>query len=340
MLRPAWAICSAACALSKVAWADPVDVPTAALPRPSDGELTWRLRSGGVTVPDGATSDGPADTSPTIPTRPLPRLLLQDPLRAQPPRFAISGGPSFAAAASGAAGASTALDPSWLPDFADAPSPSATRGPSPQISWDQPTGPIFLPLAPHDPYEPAPSSAAPAAAATPSPVVDDRSGWARWNASLVGVSATVLAFDAVMVAAFTLLPTEVTGWHEPEFNGLKKNFTEGPRVDNDRFVFNYVAHPLAGSEYYLIARNRDLNWWQSMAYSTALSTAFEFLIESTYEQASWQDLWITPVSGTALGELRWQVKKALENPTTGKPVGTLNKILYVVIDPFDAVYKL
>jgi len=143
-----------------------------------------------------------------------------------------------------------------------------------------------------------------------------------------------------MIAAFTALPAETTGWNAPKYEGLKGNFTQGPRFDNDKTYFNYVAHPLAGSEYYLAARNRNCTWWQSLAYSAAVSGVFEFFIESAYERASWQDLWITPVTGAVIGELRWQLKKALVSRTEGKPIGTLNKILYVVIDPMDAVYKL
>lgn len=266
-----------------------------------------------------------------VPPAPVPRFELDDPLT-PPPRAEIEavGTPL------------TALHPSWLPRESDSTAPPR-QGPRPwdgNVSWDPQPGPHLSPLSPLDGYVPPPVPLASSSASSQAPALDDRSGWARWNASLWGVTATVLTFDVVMVIGFTLLPSDVTGWGEPRFNGLKKNFTVGPRVDNDRFLFNYVAHPLAGSEYYLIGRNRGLNWWQSAAYSAALSTAFEFLIESAYEQASWQDIWITPVAGTVFGELRWQVKKALENPSTGKPVGTLNKILYVVIDPFDAVYKL
>jgi hypothetical protein len=144
-----------------------------------------------------------------------------------------------------------------------------------------------------------------------------------------------------VVAGFSLLPHDVTGWQkDPEFHGLEGNFTEGPRFDNDRFYFNYIAHPIDGSEFYLTARNRNLSWWQSLSYAAAVSTSFELFIESAYERASWQDLFITPVSGAVLGELRWQAKKSLEHPSTGRPIGTANKILYVFIDPFDAVYKL
>ena len=143
-----------------------------------------------------------------------------------------------------------------------------------------------------------------------------------------------------MVATLSLLPKDFTSWNKPNFYGLRRNLSSGPSFDYDNVFFNYIAHPYDGSEFYLIARNRDLNWWQSFAYAVAVSSFFEFFIESAYEGASWQDLWITPVSGAVIGELRWQAKKALENPRTGKPTGTVNKILYVVVDPLDAIFNL
>lgn len=326
-----------ACFLGSCLWgltahADPVDLPAAGLP--PDQVLSPALDG----MDPAVTIVNLEGSLATVPPLPVPRFELEDPLARPPLHGELGYVPPTR----------DALHASWLPSEGDPrgepldPQTGLARGSAwtPGSPWE-PSGPYITPLSPLDSNQPAPARLTSTSASAPPPqTFDDRSGWARWNASLWGVSTTVLAFDAVMVAAFTLLPTEVTGWHEPEFNGLKKNFTEGPRVDNDRFLFNYVAHPLAGSEYYLIARNRDLNWWQSMAYSAALSSAFEFLIESAYEQASWQDIWITPVSGTVIGELRWQVKKALENPSTGKPVGIFDKILYVVIDPFDAVYKL
>ncbi|HKO50605.1 MAG TPA: DUF3943 domain-containing protein [Polyangiaceae bacterium] len=169
---------------------------------------------------------------------------------------------------------------------------------------------------------------------------DERSSWAQWNASLPGVTTTVMVFLATMVGGFSLLPKNTTGWSQPEFSGLEGNFTKGPRFDNDHGYWNYAFHPLGGSEFYMMARNRELTWWQSFAYAAAVSSTFEFFIESAYERASWQDLWITPVSGAFIGELRWQAKKALEDPHSGKPIGALNNVLYVIVDPFEAIYQL
>jgi hypothetical protein len=166
------------------------------------------------------------------------------------------------------------------------------------------------------------------------------SGWAWWNSNLAGATATTLSFMCTMVVGFTFLPSDETGWGRPKFEGLKGNFREGPRFDNDRTYWNYVFHPIEGSEFYLVGRNRGLTWWQGLTYSFLMSGTFEYFIESAYERASWQDLWITPITGAAIGELRWQAKKALEDDKTGKPVGTLKKVLYVVLDPLDALSTL
>lgn len=168
----------------------------------------------------------------------------------------------------------------------------------------------------------------------------ERSWWARWNSNIWGVSASVGVLMIGTVAALSLVPQDVSGWNKPNFYGLKRTFTSGPSFDYDHYYFNYIAHPYDGSEFYLVARNRDYTWWQSFLYAAAVSSTFEFVIESAYEGASWQDLWITPVSGAVIGELRWQAKKALEDPESGKPIGTTNKILYVIVDPLDAIFKL
>ncbi len=172
------------------------------------------------------------------------------------------------------------------------------------------------------------------------PAADDRSAWARWHSSIWGASASIGALMITTVATLSLLPSEISGWNKPNFYGLRRTFSTGPSFDYDHAYFHYIFHPDAGSEFYLIARNRRLNWWQSFAYGVAVSTTFEVLIESAYEGASWQDLWITPVSGAVIGELRWQAKKSLEDSSTGKPSGTWNKILYVLVDPLDAIFNL
>ncbi len=292
---------------------------------------------------------GPAVAEPTEPTAaeptaPPPGTAATEPVREEPTASLAEEMPPRSPALPSETNADVAADPTLTPPsrfevldttsvgFAMAPPALLPRLQLPPLALDNSQG-WGASLAQTQP--------ASQPAQKPEPVVvDDRSGWARWNSTLTGVTTSLVAFDVLCVGAFTLLPNDVTGWEDPEFKGLKENFTVGPRVDNDRWFWNYVAHPWSGSEYYLIARNREHSWYASAAYSMGMSTFWEFFVESSYEQASWQDIFITPVAGTVFGELRWQAKKALVHPSTGRPIGVLNKTLYVLIDPFDALTKL
>ena len=207
----------------------------------------------------------------------------------------------------------------------------------PPFDWEQPTEPLLSPLWVASGDEPPRTVVLKARRLAPQ---DERSAWARWHSSLWGASATLGTAMVTTVALLSFLPKDFTSWNKPNFYGLRRTFSTGPSFDYDNFFFNYIAHPIDGSEFFLLARNRKLTFWESFAYAAAVSSFFEFFIESAYEGASWQDLWITPVSGTVIGELRWQAKKSLENPRTGKPSGTANKILYVIVDPVDALLNL
>lgn len=295
--------------------------------------LAWpavvQAEPGGDAPSVSALGDADSNAEPPVaaPLRPVPKLTLRYP-----------GGSAVVLNRGSFEAATLSLDMPSYPFTSDVPlvsqSDQARRRP---LSWELSTEPRM------SPFWPAFGNGATTITrrlARPLTLQDDRSAWARWHSSLWGVSATVGVAMIATVATLSLLPKQTTSWNKPEFHGLKSNFTTGPSFDFDNFYFNYIAHPYDGSEFYLIARNRKFTWWQSLLYAAAVSTTFEFLIESAYEGASWQDLWITPVSGAVIGELRWQAKKALEDPQTGKPVGTVNKILHVVVDPVDAVLNL
>jgi hypothetical protein len=186
--------------------------------------------------------------------------------------------------------------------------------------------------------QPAPIEPQPSANSGATPKDDKKSiGESIWFATGVAIG-----FNVVSIAIYTMLPQDVTNWEGglPEWKGLEGNFTKGPRWDNDSPYWNYVGHPIGGSEYYLLARNRDFGFWGSFAYSAGMSAFFEFFLESAYERASYQDLIVTPVAGTLLGELRYAAKQALINPKTGRADTTLGQIGVVVLDPIDAPLKL
>lgn len=108
------------------------------------------------------------------------------------------------------------------------------------------------------------------------------------------------------MAVLILLPKEVTKWSEDwaqdAMRNLKRAFTHPPVWDKDDWQFNYVGHPIAGSYYYNALRSQNANKFHSFLFSTAQSFIWEYIIEGVAERPSTQDLFITPIVGSLLGE--------------------------------------
>ena len=112
-----------------------------------------------------------------------------------------------------------------------------------------------------------------------------------------------------------VLPESFTGWDKEEmleygmWHRWKDNVTAGPIWDEDGIFLNWIAHPWAGAVYFMSARGSGFNKWESFAYSAIMSTFFwEFGVEAFAEIPSWQDLIITPILGSIIGEqfFRWK----------------------------------
>jgi len=176
--------------------------------------------------------------------------------------------------------------------------------------------------------------ASPAAAAPPPPVPEPKSE--SLSRSLPVITLGVIGVQVGTLALLAQLPPTTTNWGEGSFDQIVDNDLNGPKWDTDHWAWNYVAHPYVGSEYYLLARNRDGTWWQSLLYAAAMSTFWEMFTEAFYERPSQQDLVVTPVAGAILGELRYQAKLALRGPS-GRPSATWKNVLIVVLDPVDAL---
>jgi hypothetical protein len=113
------------------------------------------------------------------------------------------------------------------------------------------------------------------------------------------------------------LPEDATSWNRAEIRNepvakrwFKNVFKRGPEWDHDKFYFNYLLHPYAGSVYFMSARSCGFNMWQSLLYCTCISTiGWEFGIEACMERPSIQDLFVTPLVGSAIGEGFYCVKR-------------------------------
>lgn len=116
------------------------------------------------------------------------------------------------------------------------------------------------------------------------------------------------------------LPADATAWNKTEngkiplFKRWWRNIHEGPVWDKDNLIFNLVLHPYAGAAYYMGARSNGFNMWGSFLYTFCISSFFwEYGFEAFNEIPSIQDLVITPVVGTILGEGFYVAKRYIVN---------------------------
>lgn len=136
-----------------------------------------------------------------------------------------------------------------------------------------------------------------------------------WKHLWVNTGVMVGAGVATMVILESL-PSDATAWNKKEnakvsmWKRWKQHVTAGPVWDHDNLVFNYLLHPYAGAAYYMGARSCGLNCWGSFLYSFCISTVFwEYGFEAFNEIPSVQDLVITPVVGSIIGEGFYLIKR-------------------------------
>lgn len=136
--------------------------------------------------------------------------------------------------------------------------------------------------------------------------------WGR----LWGNTAVLMAGGVTTMAILEALPEESTAWNRAEnsktplFKRWLRNVKTGPVWDGDKFIFNFVLHPYAGAAYYMSARSCGFNCWGSFLYSFCISTFFwEYGFEAFNEIPSAQDLVITPVVGSLMGEGFYLIKR-------------------------------
>lgn len=162
---------------------------------------------------------------------------------------------------------------------------------------------------------------------------------------------TAVLSGAFVTALFVLecLPEDATAWNreslqsKPFYKRWYDNiFVKSPEIDHDKPIFNYILHPYAGAAYFMSARSCGFSFLQSMIYSACISTVeWEFGIEACMERPSYQDILITPLIGSALGELFFMAKHHIVNhdyTLWGSRV--LGNIVVFLFDPVNEVINL
>ena len=117
-------------------------------------------------------------------------------------------------------------------------------------------------------------------------------------------------------------------------SGFVDAWTQPPVWDYDPFFYNFMVHPYLGSMLYLSSRNRQGNMIQSFAIATIGSFSFEYIFESFNQRPSINDLILTPLIGSAAGELIYRVEKRMKRD---------NRLILpekIFITAFDPMYVL
>lgn len=162
-----------------------------------------------------------------------------------------------------------------------------------------------------------------------------------WHRLWVNTATLSSAFVGTLLF-LECLPEDATAWNRAELQDVplfkrwhNHVIKEGPEWDHDLFIFNYVLHPYAGAVYFMGARSCGFNFWRSALYSTIVSTVgWEFGIEAFMERPSVQDIFVTPIVGSCIGEGFYRVKRWLvdnDYRLFGSPV--LGGILAFLVDP-------
>lgn len=154
----------------------------------------------------------------------------------------------------------------------------------------------------------------------------------------------LLSYHVAAIGILFMLPEDISGWSEEQ----KEEYSlsrwwhniRDPGWDDDDFFLNYVTHPYWGAAYYVRARERAYDKRASFWYSVAMSTAYEFGAEALFEQPSLQDLVVTPIAGTILGEYFMDLRaRSVERYRPGEEMGFLDRALRVATDPIGAINR-
>ncbi len=166
-----------------------------------------------------------------------------------------------------------------------------------------------------------------------------------WHGMWINTSVVTGAYIATLFV-LECLPEDATAWNRADITGVpfykrwfRNIFKKGPEWDHDKFMFNWVLHPYAGAAYFMCARTCGFNFWQSMLYSALISTVgWEFGIEACMERPSYQDLFVTPLVGSVIGEGFYRLKRLIVDRNyeiLGSPY--IGHILAFFLDPVNEV---
>jgi hypothetical protein len=162
---------------------------------------------------------------------------------------------------------------------------------------------------------------------------------------LVKQTRNFLVPATAIMGVIYALPKEITHWEKfvpsEMFDRYIKHINAGPVIDKDRPIINYVGHPYSGAIYYVTARHAGFSPGVSFGYSAFMSTVFwDYGLEGFQEIPSIQDLIVTPVLGSLLGEMMLTAEKKLK-ANDGVLLGSkaLGSVGLTLLNPAEAILK-
>lgn len=128
----------------------------------------------------------------------------------------------------------------------------------------------------------------------------------------------LLLMGAGMIGIIYSLPESVSKWDKTNgFSNMagrwKERVNSGPVIDRDDWAVNFIGHPISGAAYYTMVRHQGYSALQAAGFSFCMSTFFwEYGLEAFAEIPSIQDLILTPLVGSILGETFYQLSLKIQ----------------------------
>lgn len=169
-----------------------------------------------------------------------------------------------------------------------------------------------------------------------------------WHRMWVNTAVLSGCFVGALVV-LQCLPEDATAWNKHELTSVplfKRWYNhvikDGPVWDHDKPFINFVLHPYSGAVYFMSARSCGFNFWGSLLYSALISSVeWEFGIEAFMEKPSFNDLLLTPIIGSVIGEGFYMAKHSIVNNgyrLLGSPI--LGNAAVFLMDPVNEVIGL
>lgn len=159
-------------------------------------------------------------------------------------------------------------------------------------------------------------------------------GHKAWRAAKI-----ILIGELATMAFFAVMPEDFSNWNKNFYKNAvphwKNAFTKPPKMDDDPILVNYIQHPLAGAIYYNGVRSQGATPLQSFLFSCAESTFFEYFIESVAERPSIQDLIVTPIAGSLIGELQNQATLLMRK----NGFNFVEKVAVFIVNPMYVIFN-